>query len=1237
MSVLADQLDYLQFLALLASTLVALAAWELQRLGDRRVAWDCYAFAQAAMAVAFGSDLLTLCAMKDSIFAPVHVVAWAVALGMTAEFGRQSLTRSGLATRGRWLTPILVVIAGFGARHGAVGYETALWRWVGLPGGLAAGLALYLGAVAGLAQAVFFVVMCVVVRPTNLSALPALDRPLREILQLPLKLFCAVVMPVLAAAVWHIYNAVRRTRFAGFEFVSGGWPALRLAAALVCVVAAGWAGTESVARDADLRKRQELLNVASAAAAVVDPVLVARLHGDPRDPALPQWKALYRLCHSLANTGRNVRFVYLMGKRNDNVVFLVDTQPDRFEASGPDSAPGEVYAEASRELQAVFEAGRPFTEGPLPDKWGEWVSAFGVIRHPLTGRVMAVLGLDVDARSWRADLFRQRLTPIVGTLLLAGLLLAFHVAQCHTRESAASLAVSEQRYRGLVEGSPNIILLLDREGRCEAVNSAGLELLGRSDAELLGHSFEEFVAIEQWDMARAGLARALTGELVQLDDLTTPGTTDERIWHVVLNPILDEHETVQRVVMIGVDVTARKQAEEQLRRSKEAAEQANRELERTSALAQQLAAEAQRANAAKSEFLANMSHEIRTPMNGVIGMAGLLLDTDLNTEQREYAETVRSCGDALLSVINDILDFSKIEAGRLQLESLDFDLRIAVSDVADMLALWAQEKGVELLCLVEPEVPSLARGDPGRLRQVLSNLVSNAVKFTERGEVGIRASLAGETADSFTARFEVRDTGIGIPADKLGTLFTPFTQVDSSTSRRYGGTGLGLSICRRLAAMMGGQVGVASEPGVGSTFWFTAVLGKQLGRAPESPPADLRGRRILVVDDNQTARRLLSVLLTSWGCEPLMVGDPAEAVPALKEAHAAGRPCDVAVLDMVMPGMDGDELGRRIKAGPELAGLPLVMLTSLGQRGEAERLHQIGFAAYLTKPVREGQLQACLAAVLARAPKAEDQSAEPLVTRHSLAERERRRTRVLVAEDNITNQKVAVRLLERLGYRADAVANGYEAVRALEQIPYDLVLMDCQMPEMDGFEATARVRDPASAVRDHRVPIIALTANAMQGDRELCLAAGMDGYLSKPVQAEALQTVVERWIRRDEPAAGDPVDGAADDRAVFDAEGLLDRVLGDEELARDVIRDFLDDTGHRLPLLREALGAEDGAALSRQAHVVCGSAATVGAPALAAVAGRLRAAAEGEGNSVGELLQELDAAWDALRPRLRQF
>ena len=763
-----------------------------------------------------------------------------------------------------------------------------------------------------------------------------------------------------------------------------------------------------------------------------------------------------------------------------------------------------------------------------------------------------------------------------------------------TRRKLAEQALiqSEEQLQAILDNSPAVIYLKDPWGCYILVNSRFEDLfhvrkdlvVGKSDLDIFPKDTADALRENDLDVLRAGTAIEWE-EVIPHDD--GPHT-----YLSIKFPLLDSTGSPYATCGISTDITERKQMEADLGQARDAALQSVR---------------------LKAEFLANMSHEIRTPMNAIIGMNGLLLDTKLTAEQREFAESVRSSAEALMTLINDILDFSKIEAGRLSFETMDFDLRNAIEGAIDLVAEAAQAKGVELLSAIDDEVPTQLRGDPGRLRQVLTNLLSNAVKFTGRGEVIVRVTKEYNPGPECLLRFAVVDSGIGIPLEAQQRIFDAFSQADGSTTRKYGGTGLGLAISKQLVQMMKGQIGVESAPATGSTFWFTAEFATQADETQGCDTHSLDGLRVLIVEDNATNRAMLDNQISSWGMRNRSLETGEEALHVLRTAAELEDPYRIAILDMELPVMDGLSLARSIKADPQITGTRLVIMTSLGHRDE-EVIRGAGVEICLTKPVKHSQLLDALLTIVGES--VIEQVSPPPTTKTAETEsvRESNATyRILLAEDNIVNQKVAIRQIQRLGYPVDAVANGLEVLDALGRIPYSAVLMDCQMPEMDGYEATKAIRKREGD--SQHTPIIAMTANALEGDRERCLAAGMDDYLSKPVRQEALRAILARWTSGvDESAEPSAAELSAGDssRAMNSAEpsaggrsravesGLLAELrslqsASDPSSLSTVIDLFIEETPRRLAAIRSALEQSNPRMIAGEAHALKGSSLQLGA------------------------------------------
>jgi PAS domain S-box-containing protein len=794
------------------------------------------------------------------------------------------------------------------------------------------------------------------------------------------------------------------------------------------------------------------------------------------------------------------------------------------------------------------------------------------------------------------------------------------------KRALEELSASRALMSAITMSAGDAIMMMDDHGIIAFWNPAAEALFGYTAAEAIGRNLHEFLTPERyraeqraalpiWGETGAGNA---IGKTLDLFGIHKGGE------EVPVEVSLSSVKVDDRMMAVGIvrDTTARKRTEEGWRAAREAADAANR---------------------AKSEFLANMSHEIRTPINGVMGMTDLLLDTELTREQADYARVIKTSSEWLLTVINDILDFSKIEARMLELDPIDFDLGEAIGDALSTLALRASAKGLELAYRVPPDVPNHLVGDPGRLRQVVVNLVGNAIKFTDHGEVVLSVTSEPQGAEQVELHFTVTDTGIGIPSHVQQAIFSAFAQADASTTRKYGGTGLGLSISTGLIRMMGGRLWVESEVGKGSTFHFTVRLGVQTAPAAVPAPATpeaLQDMRVLVVDDNDTNRRILDEMLRHWHMRPSTADGARAALDLMDRAAQAGAPYQLLVLDAQMPDMDGFDLVGEIKRRPDRDAAAIILLTSAGQRGDAARCRELGIAAYLTKPVNQSALLDTILTVVGRAECREPTRPEAVEARPETA----RHLRILMAEDNPVNRTIATTMLTRRGHTVVVAENGEEAVAAFDQHeappPFDLILMDVQMPVLDGLEATGRIRRNERVSGGH-IPIVALTARAMAGDRELCLQAGMDDYVSKPLRADELMAAIERVVPAPLAPAREP-DGARPDRlradATFDPDTAMASVDGDAELLAEVVRIFREEARRTMTEIDRAIRDGEATSLDRAAHRLKGSLATFGARTAAALARQLETMGRsGDLHGTGDLAVMLGAELGRLGQALDAF
>jgi PAS domain S-box-containing protein len=813
------------------------------------------------------------------------------------------------------------------------------------------------------------------------------------------------------------------------------------------------------------------------------------------------------------------------------------------------------------------------------------------------------------------------------------------------------LRISEARFRNIFWNSSVCAVIYNPYGNILKCNKMAMRLFGYSNDAMCQTRIEDHIHTDDLTPYKE-LEQKVLEKLMDnfFMDVRIYGRSNIMTWMhasvAILDDIFDQGHPIMNMQLI--DISQRKQVENeakqfsiQLQHQIDKIERINQQMEKAVDFANKVAIDAEIANKFKSRFLANMSHDIRTPMNGVIGMTHLLMNTELTDEQREYLNMIRISGNSLLSLINDILDFSRIEADQLLLENQHFNLRMTVEDTVDIIALDAHEKGIGLTCIIEPNVPSDLMGDPGRLRQVLINLLGNAVKFTDKGEVTLHIQFEKETNDKVTLFMSVKDTGIGIHESEIMNLFKPFSQVHKKNTAKYGGTGLGLAISRRIIHLMEGSIKVKSQINQGSKFYFSATFQKYLPIKSQqiSDNQDLSDKTILIADSQPAYRSMLSNLLDNIGCRHLEVSDGESALSMIRDSLCSNQPIDLVLVDMHLSKIDGIKLGKMIKSDPTIRHIPIIMITFVGQRGDISMLQDIGFAAYLNKPVKQSLLHKSLQKIF-NGKMSENIGHKPfnIITKFSITEEESRRNLILLVEDSEMNKKLASVYLNKMGYQVEVASNGKEAVEMVSQKHFDLILMDIQMPVMNGIDATKIIRGSEDPNINNKVPIIALTANAMTQDRKLCMDTGMNDYLSKPFKPEDLQSILEKYLgnRTSKTNKKRKNDRSCIPSKYYDKKAILDRIDGDIDLFRQLIALFVQEVPNQIKQIKLAIKENNPERITLYAHTIKGSAYNIRAMELKQIAFDIeRAGKSSDIHLAASKIQALEHTFDKLNDELR--
>ncbi len=820
-----------------------------------------------------------------------------------------------------------------------------------------------------------------------------------------------------------------------------------------------------------------------------------------------------------------------------------------------------------------------------------------------------------DGSEFYADVFLNNL-EIDGEIFVQGVVRDISARKKEEEKLKNALITTEN----IIENVPFSIIIVGMDKKVLKANNTFLNMTGKKAEEVVGQFCYKNICSAQKDKC-------------PVIDLGNSVDSSEKVLHTKKGEQIPVLKSVRSLKYYGQNVLLESFVDISKNKKVEAA------LEKAIERSNQMAFEGEMASIAKSDFLANMSHEIRTPMNGVIGMTNLLLETDLDDIQRKYAETVKVSGESLLLLINDILDFSKIEAGKLDMEEIDFDLRNLLNNFTDTMLFRTEEKGLEFICFAEPDVPVFFKGDPQRLKQVLINLAGNAVKFTEKGEVAVLCSLEEDQQDFSRLRFSVSDTGLGISREKQSRLFEKFTQADTSTTREFGGTGLGLAISKQLVELMGGEIGIDSQAGRGATFWFTVEFKKSDKSHKPLNISELSKIKVLFVDDNETNCKIAGTMLSSWNIKHSIAKSGTEGLDMLYDAHAKEDEFDIAVFDMHMPKMGGMAAGRAVKSDKKLNNTRLVLLVPMVESGNTESYKSAGFTAFLGKPMQQMEFYNCLMQVMGWNSKNERTERISQVPERYISQAKKSEMSLLLVEDNSTNRILAEIILKKLGYSTDIAVNGEEAVKKLKLSSYDLVFMDLQMPVMGGLEATRIIRSSESDVLDHKIPIVAMTANAMAGDRKICIEAGMSDYIAKPILKEKVRAVLEKWLP---DRGGDEIEADGEtvirSESAFDAVELLERLEGDKDILETICNVFLEDIPVQIQILKENIKTENMEVVTRQVHTIKGASVNVGGNVLSEVAhGMEKSGIAGDMDGVKESVKQLDEEFCRLKKAMDDY